>query len=90
MKKNYLRVEIEKILASDANPLFDYEIVCKRLCRIYTISGWETFYNRVRYHVTKMEEEGLLYVHRCTNQGTVFMLRSQSKQQNETMGDIPF
>lgn len=90
MKKNYLRIEIEKILESDTNPLFDYEIVCKKLCRVYGISGWETFYRRVQYHVTKMEEEGFLYIHRVTNGGTVFMLRTQAKSNILNTGDIPF
>jgi len=85
-----MKSEVFKILDADNNPLFDYEVICKRLCNRFEIpkSKWRQFYGRVRYHISKMEDQHFLYVHRVNNGGTVFMLKSRATEGHG--GEIPF
>lgn len=93
-KLTTIRVDIETILSTDVNPMFDYEVVCKRLCIKYDIprEKWRTFYGRVQYHIRAMENEHKLFVYRVTNGGTVFMLKSQALKYatGQTVEEIPF
>ncbi len=87
-------VEVREVLEGDVNPLFDYEIVCRRLCdRLNVQRGhWRTFYRRVQYQIAKLEKQGQIFAIRTTNGGTVFMLKSEAKKVylGQTEEDIPF